>query len=242
MVARRIRIGATSFTPASLPGLLGWWKADTGVTTSGGNVTAVVNQASPGTYNLSNSGTVPFNATSAYNSLPAFDFVEANDALLTTGNTFAIGTGTVGSVFIVGRMLANTAAFGRAIAYQENGDGNDSGSTTSASWLLRNGSTDAIEAFRNGGALSSSAITLNTNYRLGVIFDGANATSYVNNVAGTPSAYTNAWGSPGEFTVGSNLGLAGWEGPILEIVVTNSALNSTERGNLDSYFTTRLGA
>jgi hypothetical protein len=76
---------------------------------------------------------------------------------------------------------------------------------------------------------------------MGMIVDGGgnNATPYKNNVAGTTDSLTS-FNLPrrGHFQVGG-AGAAGWDGEIREIIITNTALNSTDRASLDPYLVSR---
>lgn len=237
---------APPFTPASLTGLVGWYKADTGVTVNGSNeVTAVANQATAGlSNNLVNNGIVPYNAT-GLNSLPAFDFLAANTSALST-SSFPMGTGTMGSVFIVGQMKSSTASFGGAVVYGANtGTGNDYNEPGSAAWLTRDATDNTVETFASSSVLSTQAISLATTYRIGSIFDGANVKIYLNNVvSGVTNAYSTAWNNNGTLVIGNrfisgSVGGGAWDGPIAEIIITTSALTLTEQNNLDAYFTGR---
>ncbi len=244
--------GTASCSFPTLTNLVGDYRADTGVTTSSGNVTAVVNQITPGTGDLFNVGTVPFTASSAYNSKPAFGFAAANDATLTTGSSPGSGVVTLPvlnrlSAFFVGQMTTSTANFGRAIVLAEASDP-DFNNTAAIVALLRDGTTAAIETFYNGAAADSTAFSTSTNVRLGVVIDGSTITHYVNGVAGTPVSFTlsnllsptnivigNEWDS------GGTTGGSAWDGPILHVVVASAALNSTEVGNLNTFFTCKYG-
>lgn len=215
----------SSFTPASLTGLIGWWKADTGVT--GSPVTAVADQSGVG-HNLVNAGTVPFNAT-GFNGHPAFDFSAANDAGL-SANPFAIGTGNKGSVFVIGQMLTGTASGGRAACYSDLVDagGVDYGADGSSAWIFRDATNNAIQTYRNGLGVVTTAISLATNYVLGCIYDGTNVTHYVNGATGSTTTINKNWVSAGTFAIGNGINAGGlvhlnaWDGPIAEVIVTNA--------------------
>ncbi len=253
MVARRIRVGtaAAGATFPTLTNLIGRWNALPANVTQSGTVTAAVNLANPGTNNLSNNATVPYNATSAYNSKPAFDFAAANSACLKTAS-FPIGTANNVSVFFVGRMTGSTAAYGRAMAYGV-GAVNDFNGAGSAAFITRDATNNGITTFSNvynqpsPGAFS---ISLNTNYRIGLVINGGGSglvELFRNNSSlGTASVPLN-FSNNGTFIIGneynSGVGTASpWDGPICEVVVCNAALDSTERGNLDTYFTDQWGS
>jgi hypothetical protein len=85
------------------------------------------------------------------------------------------------------------------------------------------------------GSFTSQAISLNTEARLGFIWDGTNGTPYLNNVAGTPAAHSFSFTTPG--TLGASIG--GFGGSIRELIFYNTALGSSDRGCLDAYLVSR---
>jgi hypothetical protein len=229
------------WSPLDLPGLVSWWKADTGVVTVSGNIASVDDQSSSGATLTNVLGSIPFNAT-GFNGHPAFDFIPASGGILQTGvAAVPMGTGTTGSFFIVGQMRTGTANNGRLIGYVANGQSADFNNDGSAAVILRNGTGNSLWTYRNG-VLADTSISLATNYRLGVIFNGTNATQYVNNSAGSSGACSLAWGATGRIGVGNQIGAAtSWDGPVAEVVVTNTALDATNRGLLDVYFVAKYG-
>lgn len=240
-----LALPAGGWTPASIPGILGWYEADTGVTTSSGNVTAV-NDLSGNSNNLVNSGTVPFNATSAYNSKPAFDFVAANGAALIK-SSFPIGTGTDASAFFIGQMSSSTDNFGGAITYGD-GANNDFNGTGGMALLTRTGTTSSFESDRLSNAIDT-AVSTGTNARFGIVFQGviARLTHYLNNSAGGTLDITGPanWTNNGTLVIGNrylgSVGGGAWQGPICAIVITNSIVGSSDRGLLDTYWTGKWG-
>ena len=73
-------------------GLVARYRADTGISTSSGNVTAVTDQSGNGN-SLTVTGTVPWSATASAHGQPAFNFLAAdNGALNTSGLTINMGT------------------------------------------------------------------------------------------------------------------------------------------------------
>lgn len=237
---------ASTFSPASMTGLIGWWKADTGVT--GNPVTAVVNQASPGTYDLVNSGTVPYNAT-GFQGLPAFDFVNINHAAL-VASPFAMGTGTTGSAFVIGKMKTDTPNFGGAVCYAGNAS-EDFNSSGSSGWITRQGTSNGIETFRNFTSVIDTAISLDTAYVLGSIYDGTSVTHWINATIGSTSSAglpMNWISSSGTLVIGSRVGTSGgvattgnWDGPIAEIIVT-TADNTADVAHIYAYAQAKYGA
>lgn len=243
---RRALFSATTWTPAKLTGLVAWYKADVGVSLSGSNVTGWADQSGHG-YNLvvGTGGTSPvFNAT-GFNGRQTIAFTAASSEYLVTSTSTSVGIVNMGSTttasgFAVGQGVSPQGfgvAFGM-VGVNENGCSAfaDSGCFIMAAGL-------GLAAWRNG-QMSTTAYTTSTNYRFGSIFDGANNTFYLNNAASTPVASTGAFFSTGNISIGSlrsDTPLNLWDGPLSEIVLTNTALSSTDRGNLDNYFRAKWG-
>jgi hypothetical protein len=221
--------------------LVGWWNMKVGVTTSSGNVTVVADQSGNGR-DLTNTNTVPYNAT-GFNGAPTASFLTANSAYL-AATSVPMGTGAVGACFMVGQMLSGTSNFGGAVVY--GGTGDDHGSLGNAAFITRQATSNGFETKSDGflTAVLDDAISLTTNYRLGVVFDASNGTHYVNNVAGTSAPVTGitpAWTNNGTLVVGNRF-LGGvpvtsnpWEGPISEIVLVKSDITS-QLTALDNWF------
>src|SRR5438094_774527 len=80
-----------------------------------------------------------------------------------------------------------------------------------------------IATYFNSSELSIQAISLATNYRLGVVYNGANsAKTYVNNTASTAATHSAPnFGANGALRVGAQFAAvsvtAAWDGPILEV-------------------------
>jgi hypothetical protein len=238
-------VAVVQWTPALLTGLVAWYKADVGVTTSAGNVTQVLDQSGNGYTLAPQGGNVPFNAT-GFRGLPAFAFVAANNARLeTTTNAVAIGTGTLGSAFFAGRMNSATDGSGRAVSYTATGQTRDHDNTASAAWLCRNGSNNELLTYRsNGTIVDVTAISMDIDLHIGSIFDGVNVTEYIDNVTGSAVAASPSWGSPGTLAFGDEAvfggGSTSWDGPIAEIVITNTALAAADRDRLNAYLLLHL--
>jgi hypothetical protein len=127
---------------------------------------------------------------------PALVFVGGNtDNLQTTADVVAIGTGNTASIF----MLANFTTgsfFGPFMA----GNGEIAGPDASAHSFTT--SIEAVgpvlSAYQNfGGPFGSATPTINTEQRWGWVLNGTTITPYANNVAGTPSALSFNFTTPG---------------------------------------------
>lgn len=250
--------GGGSWTPASLgTALVAWYKADANVYNDAGTTLATNGQTvqqwndqSGNGFNLSQAtaGNRPTYQSAGYNSLPAVNFTSASSTVLISSViASALTSKTTSSVFVVGQ-ATSLAGNARLVCFV-NGIGSDF--QTGMIWIMGASGT-SVEAYENG-ALSSGTVSTSTNYRLGSVLDGTNHTLYVNNVGQTPVAYTAALpsGSHGYIGVGGGVtssdgisvsALSGnWSGPVAEVVVTNTALSSTDRSNLDTYFTGKWG-
>jgi hypothetical protein len=234
-----------SFPSAS--GLIGRYRADTGTSHPGGLVTAVVNQANPGTNDLVDAGIgtgVPYNAASSYNGHPAFDFVAANAAALTT-TTFPIGTGDL-SVFAVARMETGTASHGGLVTYGVSG--NDYSTPGNGAFLKRDGSSSNISSDNTTMGSLSAASTTGANHRFGVTFQSftGGVNLYVDNVLGANSGAAVVWISDGQLVIGNRYssgapGGGAWQGANLEVDIWNVVLGSTDLNTLDTYYTCQYG-
>lgn len=245
-----------AFTPASLTGLVAWYKADTGVFVDAGSTLATNGQTvqqwndqSGNGYHLKQAtgGSRPTFQTAGFNSsFPAVTFTLSSSTwMATTANTVAMGTGLVGSAFLVGLITGSGAVNARGVAYVENGQTADTISSHSAAWLLLSPGTPSLASYRAGFFANDNVAIFNVNMRVGNVYDNTNDTGYLNNVAGTPVAASGlTWTSPGTLlisTADTASPTAFWDGPIAEVVVTNTALSGTDRTNLDNYFKTNLG-
>ncbi len=181
-----------------------------------------------------------YNAT-GFNSLPTVDFAAAsNNVLLSANSALAMGNAT-SSFFLVGQMRTGTNTYGRAISFEGSNNGNDT-VAGSVCGILRNSSNNEYGSY-TAGLRCAQAISLATNYRLGVIYDGSDVTPYLNNVAGTPGgAYSTALDASGRLALGRTFSASEcWDGPISEVIIANSALSAGDRNSLDTYFKAKWG-
>lgn len=232
--------------------LIGWYLADTGVTTSGGNVTAVEDQSNAN-HDLANSGTVPFNAT-GLNSRPAFDFVAANDAAL-VATTVNRASNEV-SVFSVASMNGSTAAFGGLVVVASTFT-NDYNSNDCIV-MTRDNATNAVLINENLGGgdplAATAALSLDTPSRVGFTMDNTGGTAgtctlYVDGASAGTDSYSDfiaTTDTPGRIIIGnrwlsSAVGGAGWQGPISEVVVVDRLATAGELTSLDTWFQYKWG-
>lgn len=225
-----------AWTPASLgSALIGWWKADAGVTpgTNGSATTQWDDQSGVGNH-LTPSVTGPTYTTNVLNSLPGMVF-STTETLRKT--SFAIG-GTTASVFMVGK-ITSVSSNPRGASYESPaGSGNESVTTSGAIFFFHT-STTSSAAFRNGGFRSQGTIAANTFLQMGNIYDGTNNTMYLAGTGQTPVADTNTFGATGTFGINTQ-GLT-YGATVCEMFITNSAMSGTDRTNTASYFLTKWG-
>lgn len=255
---------APSWTPTDLGSALRLWiKADTGTSTTGGLIDSIADQSGNGFNLISASTNRPTLNATGYNSHPSIDFSAASSTYLGT-QTFPLNSdpknfslGTASSFFFIGQMDTGTSSFGRAITYlggvsASSGAHNDFSATDSVCAILRDTATNAVCMYQAAAAAGASgAVSLNTNMRVLMVFDNVNATLYINNVQAAQTAASFTLGSTGIFALGTELAASGgatalgagfWDGTMAEVLVTNTALDSTTRANLDAYVVARLGA
>ncbi len=251
-------VSSSSFTPLSLPGLIAWFDASSGVfndlgvtPATDGQTVEQWNDLSGNGYHVgqTTSGNRPTFQSTGFNGKQTVSFDASGLKFLNTdqisGGTqiVAMGTGATGSVFFVGQFGSTTDGFGRLISYFGNGQIVDNTSSGSAAWIIRFSSNAELSSFRNGSFFADDAVSTDVNMRYGNIYDGANDTNYINNVGGTGVSCSLTWTSPGTISVSSASLVGGsfWSGPVSEIVITNTALSSGERTNLDNYFKAKWG-
>lgn len=233
-----------AFTPAMLPSLVAWYKADTGVT--GTNpVTAVADQSGH-SYNLGNTGgSVVLNAT-GINGFPAFEFATGNSgALVTSANVVNINS-SVYTFYAVVTQRAACPVNAPAISFVSAGS-NDASATDSIIPIINDSTATALSAFKDGTNFGRSVVTSGTPVRFGCIASASTLTLYLNGSAsGTtfanpPDTLTSA----GTITLGARriadvVQAAFWDGFVGEVVVTAADATGSIT-NLDNYYKTRFG-
>jgi len=240
------------WTPKKLPGLVAWYSADFGVYSDAGVTPAVDtnlvqqwNDRSGHNYHLSQatSGSRPvFSALGMNSKYPAIRI--GNGAVQFMDVTGVVtGTGAAGAMFFMGNILTTSSANARTINYAPAGA---TDTVTGSMDLGRN--SQAIFIGKGTGVSSfgsSQAITYGVNARMGAVADGvATNSTYVNGVAGTVSAGTDAFVSGGKLAIGANItsGVEGsikWDGTVSEIVFCAGVLSPYDIAKLDYYLARR---
>lgn len=145
-----------------------------------------------------------------YNGLSSATVANALSTINAAGNVMPVsyGAATKYWVFAVLRLKSGvpvSSLFGRIACFQHTGDGNDSQSTTSVDFVNRNNTntTGAISQQQNSVVLGTGTASTTNPFLVGSVFDGTNATLYIDRAAQTPASATNTLGSGGNFGVGN---------------------------------------
>lgn len=235
------------WTPASLGAdLVAWYKADAGLTLSGTDVTSWADQSGNGvTLTPSGTGVITYNAT-GFNSLPTLEFPGGGSGavrLVSDATALAMDADT-SSWFMVGRKNAGGADFQGFLGFVGNGQTQSDNNTASVSALALDGSNDLTTWYNGAAEGVATAFAVDTNYRIGAVFDGTDEKMYLNNNLEDTELVTLALATTGRLCVGafdvittSNNLL----GKISEIVVVKRNLTTDERNSLDAYFVARWG-
>jgi hypothetical protein len=234
--------------PNTLTGLLAWYKADAGVTATGGlvtgnPVTAWADQ-SGNNHGMTNFGTVPY-SSNGFNGFPAMNF--AGTGGLTNQQNVLSGLTAV-TIYAAISLNAATAQSTPCLTCYSH---DNIFSVTGSMFVLSN-ATPTLEARILGDSSSafSNTIVSNTLYRTCYEFDGTNSNVYVNNVAFTQgtSGTTIDSTAGGNLCIGApslgggpNSGFNCWGGYVAEIIFQSGAGSVNDRGGIDAYFTSRYG-
>lgn len=216
---------ASSWTPASLSGLVAWFDASDGstITASGGNVTEWRDKSGNARH-LANAGTGPATGSRTLNSLNVLDFPffrVLTRASVTVSQPYTVAwAGAYDSTFgpsdaTVAISLGETSAYAAYAAISQ--------------WRMFNGTV------LGGGTANSSAhcwVSIANGSSSSVRIDGsAQATGN----AGTGN------GSRINLGAASSTATASFDGYIGEVVISTGALSGTDLTNLESYLKTKWG-
>jgi hypothetical protein len=252
---------APAWTPASLPNLIAWYKADndstnvfsdagctTAQTTNAGIVNCWKDKSGNG-YNLLNSsgGIRPLYILAGLDSKPTVSNVGSNGWLISATGV-AMGTGTAGSGFVMGTLNTATLSTSRLVSYVP--ASSTEFVTGEMSYMFRSSTSTAFNAEKGTTLQFTGAATLpglDTPTRMGTVADGSVIQGYVNGAtAGTSGSGSNAFVSGGCIAFGVAVATncvtaaAGyWRGSASEIVITNNAMSAPNIALLDAYLAAR---
>lgn len=198
----------------------GTWSDASG---NGTTVTTSPGMTSPGIgSSLNGHATVSFNGTNTSLTGP----------ISISGNTF--------SVFAVATLSSFSGTlYKRLISFQD-APSDDYNNPASAVPFLEQAGSSSIQAIRNGSFLSGFTVTAGVPFLGTSIFDGTDATLYLNGVAGTSDPSSGSF-SISKVWIGSpNYNDSFWDGEIAEIAVYSS-INPIDKATAESYLRTKYG-
>lgn len=215
-------------------GLIGWYKADAGVTTAGSAVTAVTDQSTQAN-NLAQatSGDRPTLVASGINGAPSFSFSGTQGLISATVNGL---TGQPTTLFAVFQQAASPA---HACTVMLVGNGPTGGrqyrlETTGIQHVLSAGTADA--------AYGTTALTQATPHVGGIRMTTTAINFYADGAGnGTTTMTVPTFGNTTGMYVGYSAGFEGFIGLIGEVLIFNRALTDTEVGQVNTYLGSRFG-
>jgi hypothetical protein len=235
-------ITITSFNPVSLiTGSGGFWRADMGVTTSGGNVTSWADQSSfNSTMTSIGSGNPPWSATgfnSAYPGVSGTGQAAGVNRLETAAASFPLTT-TISAFELIFINSTHSGNGSRIMLFmtQTGMDvltGNSGGFVTDAGWYVS-----------GIGPVGDGSYSLSTPYLMALTYDGTNFRAYLNGVLQTTTnaaSLTLGNSSTGVMgLVGGTTG-AGLDGTIGFAGITQKVLTPTDLANLNAFSNANWG-
>lgn len=247
------RIGGGSFTPASLPNLQLWVKANTGTFIDAGITPATNGQAiqqwndqSGKGNHLTNTGTSTLrptlDTTGFGTGKTGVKFTAANFQAIAK-SALAFNSTSASVVFVV-KPTNQSLAHGRILSFLGNGQASDFGNSSSFEVEMTGGATATASGFGNSVTLGNSGapfgVTFNVVNVIALVFNGTNVNVYLNGVLqGTATAFTTALGNPNAtFSLGSDAwqSAESFDGEMAEVLLYNSALSVGQISQLETYF------
>lgn len=187
----------------------------------------------------SSAGNKPtYSATGFPGSEPGITCDGTDDWLGTSSTAVAMGVSAF-AFFLSATGAASGDTDGR-FSFQGNGDSSDYGATTSAV-LIDYLPSPFIKwaSYRAGGksAVPPFTYAVDTAYRLGTVFDGADNIFYINNSAQTPVASTGTLAATGGLGLCSSYdgALSNYGGTFQRVILMNRAPTSQERTDIDTW-------
>lgn len=229
---------AASATPDQVSGLLGWWKADALALANGNAVTTwAASGGTLGSLAQATGANQPIYNTNQQNSLPAVTFDGTNDFLATA----SAASPTAGATYFAVVNIVDVDAYRTLLNH-----------AAAATWispfsrvLLRVSDAAASKKWQffvqDAGvaqAVSSASATTATWQLVSATYDQAADNIYVTGaLVGTSSAVTGTLTSSTQplFLGADTGGATTWNGKVGEVAYYNRGLNSSERGQVESY-------
>jgi hypothetical protein len=244
--------GGGGFSPSSVGGLVVWLEADSGAykdsgTTLASNGESVVQwngQGGTGNNALSGAGGThdPTYVASSINGKPALRFAtsSAQWLRLTLAATFS---GSAATAFVVAKRASVVSTTSTLSFTDESGNDYDNAGEFIIAYEGSIG--DQLQTYRNGPVSTYGSHPGNgVPYLWATKFDGVNNTAYLNGAAQTPVASSGSFSFTKVFIGARCVGGVSnsqYDGDIAAVLLYDSGLSGTDRGNVESYLTTKYG-
>jgi len=229
------------FTPLDIDGCQLWLDAadSSSLILNGSNVTQWNDKSGNGNNTNLTAGT-PILTTNAINGKSAINFDS-----LSWFHGPAANTGTTLTAIAVGTMNGSnsngaTNNYLRMVTFAV--PGTDFNTTPNTCAIIRDGTNNAVVAYRANSSKSPVGISLASPFVAVSVFDGTNQTMYVNGLSGTSSSSTGNFGYT-QYGIGHDPGgdATPWNGYIAEVIVYNSAITTAQRQQLEGYLAWKWG-
>jgi hypothetical protein len=214
-------------------GLQLWLKADTGITQSGGVVSAWADQSGNG-YNVASSGSAqPTFVSSAINGKPGLSFNGSTQYMDNTA-TSILTAGTARTIVVIGKYSGSGSTSGSPFTIRRT-------TTTSFATLMGVGGTFYIWSDGTHNATITDPAVLNTAETFEWYSTGTSGAGITFSVTGSPKSVTSGGTVSSEtgttgFTVGQREGVGQFfNGTICEVLVYDHVLSGTDDTTLATY-------
>ncbi len=226
------------WSPADLPSLVAWYKADQ-ISLSDGDPVAQWDDLSGNTRHLvqATGAAKPTYKTAIVNGLPVVRFDGVDDYLRhTAGGDFVTGTTLTVAVVHVRRAIVGNS---RTLTLHDTSEANDFNAVTEM-MVYGAGGGDGVVSYRNGTTTHQDAVANDTPMLSLIWFDGTDCNQRHNGAA----ASTATAASTGTFAVDDVIAGSGFQGSAVanfcqddvgEIIVCAADIGGTERTNLEAY-------
>lgn len=243
------------FPPNTIFGsdLIAWYKADAGLTLSGSLVDQWDDQSGNSAHLIERGAAAQqptYSAAGGPNSNPMVQFDPTGGAsgnfLRSDDNTLNFGNQNNHSAFCVSRVRANGVSPSSSfmLGYLGNGQSALWNNTASVLWNYLISGTKDMRNIKNSTNYNLTTLAaLNTWYRIGVVCDGTNFTTYVDNTQTDQDAAAVTLNT-GRLEVGSqfsSVDATRFIGDFTEIVIVKAAATAQQRSDLDAYFRNKWG-
>jgi len=244
-----VQVVNVPWTPSQLSGLIAWWKADAGTWSDTGGTTPAANgqqvlrwsdNTASNVY-LYNSVAGPVLVSPGLNGLPILR-CDGSDRHLHPNNTLPQGGASTLSIFtVIKPSSSNTAsqALLSLIGPVQTDDYNNALSLTFAF------SVPTCTVARNS-IYDQVTLSFDAWMEFAAVFDGANCTSYVNNVAQAPAVSSSgAFGATEDVYMFARYYSSALQnffiGDVAEVLIKNTPVTGTDLTNIHNYFSGKWG-